>query len=92
MDRGGGVRGPGAALTRTAVEEASAETCVVRESRPQDVGFAEAASALIDAVADESDIARRSPEWLRGKISARRAALAIMGGEGGDLVGFGYWA
>jgi len=61
----------------------------VRESGPGDVHFAEAASALIDAVADEYDIARRSPDWLAKKIEQGKAGLAV---EDGVLVGFGYWS
>ena len=61
----------------------------VRESTPADVHLAAAASALIDAVADEYDIARRTPEWLAAKIEKRRAAVAL---DGETLVGFGYWS
>lgn len=61
----------------------------VRASGPEDVGFAEAASALIDRVAESYDIARRAPEWLAAKIAKRRAALAL---ENGELIGFGYWS
>jgi len=61
----------------------------VRESRPDDVRFAEAAAQLIDAVADDHDIARREPAWLAKKIEAGRAGLAI---EDDELVGFGYWS
>ena len=67
----------------------------VRESGPDDVHLAPAASALIDAVADEFDIARREPDWLAAKIAKGRAALALQEGEdGGDpeLIGFGYWS
>ena len=65
----------------------------VRESGPDDVHFAEAAAALIDAVADEYDIARRSPEWLAKKIRLGRAGLAIEASSDGPvLVGFGYWS
>lgn len=61
----------------------------VRESTPEDVRYAEAASALIDQASAEFDIAKRTPEWLAAKIRARRAAIALAGGE---LVGFGYWS
>lgn len=68
---------------------AASEEILVRESRPEDVGFAAAASELIDAVADEFDIARRTPAWLARKIESAHAALAVKDGE---LVGFGYWS
>jgi GNAT superfamily N-acetyltransferase len=61
----------------------------VRESGPEDVIYADAASRLIDSVADEYDIARRTPGWLASKIKKRHAALAV---EHGELVGFGYWS
>ena len=61
----------------------------VRASRPEDVRFAEAAAQLIDAVADEYDIARRETAWLADKIEMGRAGLAF---EDGELVGFGYWS
>ena len=61
----------------------------VRESTPEDVRFAEAASRLIEEASKEYDIARRTPEWLAKKIVARRAAVAL---EGDELVGFGYWS
>lgn len=66
----------------------------VRESGPEDVRFAAAASALIGRVADRFDIARRTPEWLAPKIAKRHAALALLPDAAGaeDLVGFGYWS
>jgi len=61
----------------------------VRESRPDDVELAVAASALIEAAARENDIALRAPAWLASKIAQGRAAIALAAGE---LVGFGYWS
>jgi GNAT superfamily N-acetyltransferase len=69
-----------------------ARDVVVRESGPDDVHLAPAASALIDSVADEHDIARRAPDWLASKIAKRRAALALEGEEPAELIGFGYWS
>jgi GNAT superfamily N-acetyltransferase len=68
---------------------AEADAVEVRESRPEDVHLAAAASRLIDLVAEGFDIARRTPEWLAQKIEAGRAALAL---DDGELVGFGYWS
>ncbi len=66
-----------------------AERIEVRASRRADAYRAAAAAELIDGVADEFDIVRRAPEWLRDKIEAGRAALALKRAE---LVGFGYWS
>ena len=65
----------------------------VRESRPEDVRFAPEASKLIELVAEQYDIATRTPAWIAAKIQARRAALAIdSSGAEPELVGFGYWS
>ena len=61
----------------------------VRESTPEDVHYAEAASRLIEQASVEYDIATRTPEWLAAKIEKRRAAI---GTDDGELVGFGYWS
>ncbi|MAF65707.1 MAG: GNAT family N-acetyltransferase [Planctomycetes bacterium] len=61
----------------------------VRGSGPADAGLAEEASRLIESVAEEFDIARREHSFLRGKITAAQAALALLDEE---LVGFGYWS
>ena len=66
-----------------------AESIEVREARPDEDHLAAAAAALIDASAEEHDIARRTPEWLAKKIRAGKAAVALRDGE---LVGFGYWS
>ena len=68
---------------------AGVDAVEVRESGPEDVGLAAAASALIDRVAAEHDIARRAPDWLAAKIAKSRAALAL---ENEELIGFGYWS
>ncbi|HED67034.1 MAG TPA: GNAT family N-acetyltransferase [Planctomycetes bacterium] len=69
---------------------------LVRESTIEDEHLAGAAAALIDLVASENDIARRTPAWLARKIAAGRAALALAeppaGGNTRELVGFGYWS
>ncbi len=70
-------------------EADSAAAIVVRETTPDDAAFAEPASALIELLSVEYDIARRTPDWLRAKIVKRRAAVAL---EAGELVGFGYWS
>ena len=62
---------------------------VVRESGPEDVRWVDDAGALIDQAADRYDIARRDREFLEGKISTGRAALAF---DDGKLIGFGYYS
>lgn len=61
----------------------------VRESGPADERLAGVASALIESAAEEHDIAQREPAFLRTKISAGQAAVALLEAE---LVGFGYWS
>jgi len=61
----------------------------VRSSVPGDGAFAEDASALIAGSADEFDLARRTPEFLRAKLEGGQAALALADDE---LVGFGYFS
>ena len=76
-------------MTHSFRVDAVNEEVLVRESTPEDVRFAPAASELIATVAGDFEIALRSPEWLRAKIEKRRAVLALRGDE---LVGFGYWS
>lgn len=67
----------------------AAVALAVRAAAADDSRMAAAASRLIDASADEHDIARRTPDWLEFKIRAGQAAVALAGEE---LVGFGYWS
>ena len=89
MDGGGRLRGAGAQVTDVAAGTDEAEAIVVRQARPEDARYAEAASRLIDTASSDYDIAGRAPAWLRKKIEGGRAAVALAGDE---LVGFGYWS
>lgn len=71
------------------VADERAAAVEVRAARPDEERLAPLASALIDAAADEHDIARRAPDFLASKIRGGKAAVAFLDGE---LVGFGYWS
>ena len=61
----------------------------VRPATPDDVGYAVAAAELIALLAPGNDLALRSVDFLKSKIEAGQAVVAL---EGTRLVGFGYWA
>jgi GNAT superfamily N-acetyltransferase len=71
------------------VERKSGKGCTVRRTGPQDLGLAVAAAALIREASREYDIAVRSEELLRSKISTGRAVVALCAEE---LVGFAYYS
>ncbi len=61
----------------------------VRMARPDDAALAREASALIRQASRSHDIARRAVPFLRDKIVAGKAVLAL---HEGRLVGFGYFS
>ncbi len=64
------------------------EEVVVRVSTPEDVRYAQVASALIERASHQHEIATRSPEELAEQIRLGNAVIALIDGE---LIGFGYF-
>lgn len=66
----------------------SHEELVIRVTAPEDVGYAQAASALIERASHDHEIATRTPEELAVQIRLGNAVIALMDGV---LIGFGYF-